>query len=278
MVAASRWLGSGDLMNADTKCRLCGAETKVHFTDVVLRKYACQYLLCDSCGSLQTERPYWLEEAYSSGSIADSDTGVFLRGMDNLCVLYISAWLLGMPKRAQVLDFGGGNGLLCRMLRDVGFDARLSDQYARNEIARGFDDLGATPDILCSFEVAEHFPDPSVGMAAILGRGANVCLIGTETYRGQDKNWWYISPQSGQHVFFYSPAGMQILADRHGYVYERVGSKHFFLKRPLRRSQSALLWRALSPQVLRWVRAYLMLRLSNRFANADNATALLAGR
>jgi hypothetical protein len=265
-------------MSADSRCRLCGGETKVHFTDVVLRKYACQYLLCDACGSLQTEPPYWLEEAYGSGSIADSDSGVFLRGMNNLCVLYLSAWLLGVPKRARVLDFGGGNGLLCRMLRDVGFDARLSDRYARNEIARGFDDLGGTPDIICSFEVAEHFPDPCVGMAAILGRGAMTAVIGTEIYRGQGKDWWYISPQSGQHVFFYSHSGMQILADRHGYIYERMGSFHFFLKRPLSRVQSSLLWRAMSPRVLRWVRAYLMLRLSNRFANADSQTALLAGR
>jgi len=181
-----------------------------------------------------------------------------------------------MPERSRVLDYGGGNGLLCRMLRDIGFDARVSDRYARNEIARGFNDLGETPDIICSFEVAEHFPDPRAGMSEILGRGAAVAVVGTEIYRGQGKDWWYISPQSGQHVFFYSHYGMKILADQHGYIYERVGSMHFFLKRPLSRLKSSLLWRALAPRVIRWVRAYLMLRLSNRFANADSQGALLS--
>jgi hypothetical protein len=241
-------------MTTDNKCRLCGGETRIHFSDLVLRKYSCEYMLCNACGSLQTERPYWLEEAYGSGSIADSDSGVFLRGMNNLCVIYLSAWLLGMPKRTRVLDFGGGNGLLCRMMRDI----------------------GDTPDIICSFEVAEHFPDPRIGMAAILGRGATTAIVGTEIYREQGKDWWYISPHSGQHVFFYSHNGMRILADQNGYIYERVGSMHYFVKRPLTRMQSSLLWRALSPGVLRWVRAYLMLRLSDRFANADAQMALLA--
>ncbi len=115
-------------MGVDDRCRLCGGETKVHFTDLILRKYTCRYLLCSACGSLQTEQPYWLEEAYGTGSIADADSGVFLRSINSLCVIFLSAWLLRMPKRARVLDFGGGNGLLCRMLRDVGFDARLTDQ------------------------------------------------------------------------------------------------------------------------------------------------------
>jgi hypothetical protein len=269
---------SGDEMSAETACRLCGGATEVHFTELVLRKYSCRYLLCADCRSLQTEQPYWLEEAYSGGSIADSDTGVFLRAINNLAVLCLSAWLLRVPKRAKVLDFGGGNGLLCRMLRDIGFDARLSDRYANNEIARGFNDLGEIPNIVCSFEVAEHFPDPCAGMAEILGRGAPIAIVGTEIYREQAKDWWYISPHSGQHVFFYSHAGMRILAGQHGYFYERVGSMHFFLKRPLSRMRSSLLWRALSPRVLRWVRAYLMLSLHSRHAEEDSRRAMLAGR
>ena len=264
-------------MNEDNKCRLCGGATQAKFTNTVLKKYQCKYILCNICGSLQTEWPHWLDESYKGGNIADSDTGVFLRSINNLSIIYLVSRLLRMPARASVLDFGGGNGLLCRMLRDFGFDARVSDRYARNEIARGFDDLGKMPDIMCSFEVAEHFAEPRVGMGEILGRGAATCIVGTVTYRGQGKDWWYLSPHSGQHVFFYSPAGMQILADQHGYIYERVGDLHFFLKRPLRRWQSSLLWRGLSPSTLRWVRTYLVLRLSNRFAEADSQTALQVG-
>jgi hypothetical protein len=150
-----------------TCCRLCLGETRIHFTDRVLQKYDVDYQICGRCHSLQTEEPYWLDEAYGSGSLADSDTGGFMRCINNLCVLHVTSWVLRLRPRAKVVDFGGGTGLLCRMLRDFGFDARVSDRYAPNEIARGFDDQGDKPEIICSFEVAEHFANPQVGMAEI---------------------------------------------------------------------------------------------------------------
>jgi hypothetical protein len=254
-------------------CRLCGGTTHPHFTAQVLGKYPCQYFVCDHCQSLQTQAPYWIDEAYAESSITTSDTGIFRRSIDNLCLIWLTARILRLPRRASVLDFGGGSGLLCRMLRDVGFDARVSDRYARNEIARGFDDQGGAPEIMCSFEVAEHFPNPSEGMAQILGRDARACVVGTEIYRGQGADWWYIAAHHGQHLFFYSHAGMQMLAERHGYIYERVGSFHFFFKQKLWRWQAGLLWRSLAPKRLRWVRAYLMFRLNTIYADEDMRAA-----
>jgi hypothetical protein len=253
----------------DETCRLCGGATRAHFGGRVLGRYSCQYLLCAECGSLQSERPYWLDEAYATGHLAAIDTGPVLRCQNNLAVVAACARLLGLPRRPRIVDFGGGDGLLCRMLRDIGLDARVSDRYAANTLARGFDDDRATPDMVCAFEVAEHFADPAAGMAEILGRGAAVCLVGTETYRGQGADWWYLTPLSGQHVFFYSPAGMAILAKRHGYRYERIGAYHLFLRAPPAGWRSALLWRALSERWRPWLRAWLALRLSGRFADAD---------
>jgi len=263
-------------MSDSEPCRLCGGATRPHFTARVLNKYPCRYSVCRTCGSMQTEPPYWLDEAYRGGNLSDLDTGVFWRCTHSLGIVWLVARLLRLPPRARVLDFGGGSGLLCRMLRDVGFDAVVSDRYARNEIARGFDDPGGTPDMICSFEVAEHFAEPCAGMEGILGRGAAVCIVGTETYRGQGADWWYLVPASGQHVFFYSHAGMQWLADRYGYRYERVTNLHVFLKRPLRRWQSSLLWRGVAPGVQRWIRAYIALRMGRRFAEDDHRAALAA--
>lgn len=255
-------------------CRLCGGPAHRQFVKTVLRKYQVTYYLCGQCGSLQTEAPYWLDEAYRSGNLADIDPGPFIRSINSMTALYISARIIGLPPGARVVDFGGGVGLLCRMLRDIGFDAYVSDRYATNALARGFDDTGATPDLICAFEVAEHFSDPREGMAEILGRGARVCVVGTDTYRGHGEDWWYLSPLSGQHVFFYSESGMRTLADYHGYHYEKVGNLHYFLREPLSRLRGGLLWRVLSGRGAKWVRGYLALGISNRFAEADVMTAL----
>jgi hypothetical protein len=257
-------------------CRLCDGATRFAFAGTVLGKYSVQYLLCTVCGSLQTEPPYWLAEAYSTGNLAREDTGPVMRCQQHLAVMVAAARVLRLPRHASIVDFGGGNGLLCRMLRDVGFDARVCDRYAANTVAQGFDDRGETPDIMCAFEVAEHFADPSAGMAEILGRGAAICLVSTCTYRGQGQDWWYLSPRSGQHVFFYSPEGMRILAQRHNYHYERIDTFHVFLPRKLPRWQDMLLSRALSPRWQPWIRAGVALRLSDRFSNADRLAALAA--
>jgi len=45
-------------------CRLCGGEARLYGGRSVLGKYEVAYYECGQCGSLQTEEPYWLEEAY----------------------------------------------------------------------------------------------------------------------------------------------------------------------------------------------------------------------
>lgn len=250
-------------------CRLCEGEATLTFKGVILGKYDVGYFQCANCKCLQTEQPYWLEEAYSLGNLADSDTGSVVRNLNSLATIYAATRLLGFSKSASIVDFGGGVGLLTRLLRDQGFDARWFDAYARNLMARGFDDNGSRPDIVCSFEVAEHLVEPAKELAVLFKRGARLVIIGTETFRGQGPGWWYLSPHSGQHIFFYSSEGMSILAQRFGYHYERIGSTHFFLDRPMKRREGGLLWRAISPIGLRFLRAWLGFRLGTSFVVRD---------
>ena len=256
-----------------TMCRVCDGPALGVFKKVVLARHEVSYFEYQNCHSLQTEEPYWLDAAYADGNLALMDTGPTWRSVNCQAVIYISARILGFPTTASILDYGGGTGLLCRLLRDRGFDARVFDAYAKNDLARGFEDNGARPDILCSFEVAEHFANPKADMATIFDRRARLLIIGTETYKRQGPDWWYISPETGQHVFFYSPEGMQHLAHTHGYYYERVGNLHFFLDRPMTRLEGGLLWRSVSPFGLKVARAYLGYSLTIAFAARD-ATSL----
>jgi hypothetical protein len=253
-------------------CRLCGATSVELFRGVVLSKYAIGYFRCEACGSLETEPPHWLAEAYAAHNLAEADTGAVVRNLDCQATVYAVARILRFRPNAAVLDFGGGNGLLCRLLRDCGFDARIHDPHAVNDFAQGFEDDGRHYDIVCAFEVAEHFPNPREDMSRLFGRAPDLCMLGTGTYEGQGSDWWYLTPASGQHVFFYSHQGMEALAHLYGYKYFRAGDVHLFLNRPFTRRETALLRYSLGGDRLKWVRAYLALRASYGRAERDALT------
>jgi hypothetical protein len=250
-------------------CRLCHANANRSFERLVLNKYNVSYFTCESCGCLQSEKPYWLAEAYASGFLTVTDTGPAVRCLDNTALIFVTSKIFGLQAHARVLDYGGGNGLLTRLLRDQGFDAQWSDAYASNDLARGFEDDGTKPDILCLFEVAEHMAEPAEELARLFSRNAEILIIGTRTFLGQGQDWDYLSPESGQHVFFYSPTGMASVAQKFGYCYTRIGSIHLFHRQPLGKVRGAIFWRLLTGVGQRLVRAYLAFRLSNEHAVRD---------
>lgn len=252
-----------------TTCRLCGGFAHEKFRATVLRKYEIAYHQCEQCGSLETDVPYWLGEAYAVGNLVEADTGAVARNLNCQAVVWAALRVLRISKRARVLDFGGGNGLLCRLLRDRGFDARVSDENAVNDFALGFEDDGGTYDVICAFEVAEHFAEPGRELAQLVDRANQLCLVGTETYQDQGREWWYLSATGGQHVFFYSARGMKQLAEHRGAHYLRVGNVHLFRKRDFSKLEAAFLRRILSDRGLQWVRAYLAYSQTFAFAMSD---------
>ena len=62
------------------KCRLCNNKANEKFDAKTLDKYNIKYYLCPNCNLIQTEEPYWLEEAYSN-SINDTDVGLLDRNI-----------------------------------------------------------------------------------------------------------------------------------------------------------------------------------------------------
>jgi hypothetical protein len=60
------------------QCNICNSASLPFAKGIVLGKYDIQYYLCGHCGFIQTESPYWLDEAYLS-PIATSDIGLIGR-------------------------------------------------------------------------------------------------------------------------------------------------------------------------------------------------------
>ena len=60
------------------ECKICESESHKFAKASVLGRYEVDYFQCSNCGFVQTEDPYWLEEAYSD-AIASSDVGLVFR-------------------------------------------------------------------------------------------------------------------------------------------------------------------------------------------------------
>jgi hypothetical protein len=228
------------MSSAGDICRLCGSDTQFAFSIKTLAKYDVRYFQCTGCGSLQTEPPYWLQEAYDCPKPHPLDVGAAQRTIRNHA--FISA-LCGLFKIRRVLDFGGGDGLLCRLLRDSGLDAQVFDQFATSTYGGPF--TAATVehglDLVTAFEVFEHLPDPRATFQDILGAGPKFLLGTTEVYSGQGPEWRYFVPTTGQHVFFYSRHGLEKIARKHGYVLYSIGEYWIFTQKPMQTVRRKLL-------------------------------------
>src|SRR5580698_2965112 len=138
--------------DSQPRCKVCGEFSELFDEAQVLRKYRVKYFRCAGCGFIQTEDPYWLEEAYSS-AIARQDVGILERNLLNR-ELTTAVLNLLYPGVQKSVDFGGGHGIFVRLMRDRGFDFTWYDTHASNDYARGFEYQKGDPcDFLTSFEV-----------------------------------------------------------------------------------------------------------------------------
>lgn len=210
------------------RCTVCGALRKHAFDATVLRRHRVAYLYCDTCGLLQTERPWWLDEAYGQ-AIADLDTGVIGR---NLVHARIAASVLAFlfDRRGRFVDVAGGYGLFVRRMRDLGFDFYWEDKHCENLVARGFewreDRRPAT--VATAFEVLEHVEDPVEFLRGVLERaGTRSIFFSTLLFDGpppDPKTWWYYSLDTGQHISFFQRLTLTRVAGKLGLRFLSNGS------------------------------------------------------
>ena len=210
-------------------CKVCGISSDFFGEAEVLKKHLVRYFRCEGCGFIQTETPYWLEEAYST-AIANQDVGIMWRNLQN-CELTSAVLNLLFPKLRSAVDFGAGHGIFVRLMRDRGFNYFWSDLHATNDYARGFEyQEGFTCDFLTAFEVLEHLTDPVADLSKLMSLSENVfvstCLV-PEPAPGLS-DWWYFVPSTGQHISFYTIESLRLLAKKFGRNLLSHGSYHLF--------------------------------------------------
>jgi len=214
------------------KCKICNQENKSIFSGIILNKYNIKYYHCSHCKFMQTEEPYWLDEAYKE-SINASDTGYMQRNL-NLSKKLTILLSLVFNKNDSFLDYAGGYGVFARLMRDIGFNYYWDDKFTTNLFARGFEVVnGGQYEAVTTFESFEHFVNPLEEIEGLLTMSKSIIfsteLLPNSIPRPQD--WWYYGLDHGQHISFYSLKTFEFIAKKYNLNYTNLGGLHLLSKK-----------------------------------------------
>jgi 2-polyprenyl-3-methyl-5-hydroxy-6-metoxy-1,4-benzoquinol methylase len=195
---------------------------------------------------MQTEPPYWLKEAYEN-VITSLDIGLVSRNIF-LSVIVKAVIDAFFNPQGKFLDYGGGYGMLVRMLRDEGYDFYREDKFCDNLFAKHFDmeDLEVLPEfeLVTAFELFEHLPEPIPEIEQMLSHGKSI-LFSTELQPVSNiESWEYVAPETGQHVAFYTHTSLQEIAKRFDLnIYSNHRNVHLLTKKKIKGSVFSMLTR-----------------------------------
>lgn len=209
-------------------CRCCAADSNQIFSALLLGNWV-NYFDCAICGYVQTEYPYWLEEAYSS-TINSCDTGIMIRNQANVGLILGTLAVL-RQMNGRVVDYAGGYGILVRLLRDRGIDALWFDPFCKNLLAIGFEHTVERADLVTAFEVFEHFVDPVLETEKLFDISPNLLISTTliATQPPAPDSWWYYGLNHGQHIGFFRSQTLQFIAKKFNkYLVSDGVSYHLF--------------------------------------------------
>ncbi|MEH2458409.1 methyltransferase domain-containing protein [Nostoc sp.] len=219
------------------KCKVCESDSVFLANTKILGKYEVDYFKCSNCGFVQTEEPYWLEEAYSE-AIARTDVGLVFRN-NNLSRQAAHIIFRIFNHEAKFLDYGGGYGLFVRMMRDLGLDFYWIDKFCTNLFAKGFEGneyVGDSYELVTAFEVFEHFVNPIEEIENIL-KFSRTILFSTELLpenNPKPNEWWYYAPHDGQHISIYTLKTLSLIAKKYNLnLYSNGFSLHLLTEQKL---------------------------------------------
>lgn len=218
-------------------CKACYGFSAKYSRAVILGKYDIEYFRCSDCGFIQTEEPYWLDEAYSSRAVAE-DVGLISR---NIYLTRVAKSIISFffDRKGMFLDYGGGFGIFVRMMRDMGLNFYRFDKYCENIFATPFDinaESASDMELLTAFEVFEHFVNPAGELDNLVNYSPNI-LFTTEIIPAsapKPGEWRYYGLNHGQHISFYTLRSLGKMARKHGlYVYSDGNFVHMFSRKKI---------------------------------------------
>lgn len=215
------------------ECKVCNQENESIFGATILEKYRITYYHCSNCGFLQTEEPYWLDEAYME-SINVSDTGYMQRNL-NLSKQLTTLLIVFFDKNAKFLDYSGGYGVFVRLMRDIGFDFYWDDKFTANLFAKGFEFNQEKIEAITTFESFEHYVNPIEEIENLLSISKNIIFstVLLPNIIPKPKDWWYYGLDHGQHISFFSEKTLRFIAKKYNLNYVNLENFHILTNKKI---------------------------------------------
>lgn len=237
-------------MNLNLICPVCGGPCSLF--DVVDFNKPCKevidkfpslsgipvyYALCSNCGfCFAPEFMAWKledfeEKVYNDEYVLVDPDCIETRPLAN--ATYLISMFGEQAHSIKHLDYGGGNGLLVKLLSESNWQSISYDPFMDRNIS--IEQLGKF-DLVTAFEVFEHVSDIQGLMSNLRSLLAPNGLVMFSTvlsdgniYPNQRLNWWYASPRNG-HISLFSRKSLEILAQNNGFDFLPGGTHVFFTK------------------------------------------------
>lgn len=200
------------------------------------------YSLCSKCGfCFAPELVTWKLEEFEERIYNDKYVFVDPDYIENRPRANAANLIARFGDRAHSikhLDYGGGSGLLAKLLRESNWQSISYDPFVDRNIR--IEQLGKF-DLITAFEVFEHVPDVQKLMSnlRLLLSSNGIIYFSTllsdgNIHHNQRITWWYASPRNG-HISLFSKNSLQVLAQKSGFNFgsDWVGLHVFFTNIPL---------------------------------------------
>ena len=200
-------------MESQELCAVCSGSTKFLFSYEVRGEHHASLRECLNCRFTYIANPHWLDESFSS-ELNDLDIG----SVDRCLVLadFVEVLIRSMKSsKSRFLDWGGGYGLLSRIMRDRGLDFVSHDIYTRPLFVESSSNLNSeTFELITMSEVALHLVDPVPVLTKIMESTDILVFTVVIAPEVVPNDWWYLMPDTGQHVAIYHEETLQALAEK----------------------------------------------------------------
>ncbi len=202
---------------------VCDFSKNCNSVNLKLTGIPIYYYKCQNCGFLFTSTfDAFNQDDFSKHIYNDTYIEVdpdFIEKRPNANANMLKKLLTNFKTDRTILDYGGGNGALAKKLTQQGFDIQTYDPFSKEFHIKPNKKF----DLVVSFEVLEHVPNPKEifkDMLSLTLADKGIILFSTllqaKEIEKNGMNWWYIGPRNG-HISIYTKKSLGLVLGGFGY-------------------------------------------------------------